>query len=100
MDCGRVEAIAAISETGFLAIFLVKHQFFVETRFLAHPRDLRFWICDFGFWIVGELRRSGFTTSETWFIAIAVLKRGQVCPMPYALCPMPYARSRSRTSSF
>ena len=23
---------------------------------------------------------------------IAVLKRGEVCPMPYALCPMPYAR--------
>ena len=23
--------------------------------------------------------------------AIAVLKRGEVCPMPYALCPMPYA---------
>ncbi|WP_445172350.1 hypothetical protein [Microcoleus sp.] len=22
---------------------------------------------------------------------IAVLKRGEVCPMPYALCPMPYA---------
>ncbi|WP_445171938.1 hypothetical protein [Microcoleus sp.] len=23
---------------------------------------------------------------------IAVLKRCEVCPMPYALCPMPYAR--------
>jgi hypothetical protein len=23
---------------------------------------------------------------------IAVLKRSEVCPMPYALCPMPYAR--------
>jgi len=23
---------------------------------------------------------------------IAVLKRGEVCPMRYALCPMPYAR--------
>jgi hypothetical protein len=23
---------------------------------------------------------------------IAVLKHGEVCPMPYALCPMPYAR--------
>jgi len=23
---------------------------------------------------------------------IAVLKRGEVCPMPYALCPMLYAR--------
>jgi hypothetical protein len=24
-------------------------------------------------------------------VSIAVLKRGEVCPMPYALCPMPYA---------
>ena len=24
-------------------------------------------------------------------VDIAVIKRGEVCPMPYALCPMPYA---------
>jgi len=32
--------------------------------------------------------RNGF-----FFVSpIAVLKRREVCPMPYALCPMPYAR--------
>ena len=32
------------------------------------------------------------TQPRTLRLTIAVLKRREVCPMPYALCPMPYAR--------
>jgi len=34
------------------------------------------------------------------FGTVAVLKRGEVCPMPYALLPMPYALCTSGTSCY
>ncbi|WP_445172856.1 hypothetical protein [Microcoleus sp.] len=40
------------------------------------------------------MRNSSQTTT------IAVLKRGEVCPMPYALCPMSYALCTSGTSCY
>jgi len=38
------------------------------------------------------LEYTAFERDHAVLVTIAVLKRGEVCPMPYALCPMPYAR--------
>src|SRR4028118_351796 len=72
----RSYGLCALSpETRFLHIFLLTQPFiFVETR-NKRPHAIANRLCYTVMFICA-------------YLFIAVLKRGEVCPMPYALCPM------------